>query len=74
VHPPELKLEALRLVELGFNDCEISRRIGISRRTILDWRRPTYQRTTAISTCPRCGETMKPLRFSVDDESEKIAR
>ena len=73
MHPPELKAEALRLVELGVNDCEISRRIGIPRRTIMDWRRPTYERTTPISTCPRCGEAMKPIRFSVDDYSELFA-
>jgi hypothetical protein len=32
----------LALVEQGLNDCEISRRLGFPRRTILDWRRPTY--------------------------------
>ncbi|MDX6588054.1 MAG: hypothetical protein QOI31_2527 [Solirubrobacterales bacterium] len=70
MHPPELKAEALRLVELGFNDCEISRRIGIPRRTIMDWRRPSYTPKTPIQTCPRCGEAMKQMRFSVDDYSE----
>lgn len=29
---------ALSLVAEGLNDCEVSRRTGISRRTILDWR------------------------------------
>jgi hypothetical protein len=30
--------EVLRLVAEGLNDCEIARRTGIPRRTILDWR------------------------------------
>jgi len=70
VHPPALKAEALRLVDLGFNDCEISRRIGIPRRTVMDWRRPTYLPKTPIQTCPRCGEAMKQICFSIDDYSE----
>ena len=41
MHPPELRAEALALVEFGINDCEISRRLGIPRGTVRDWRRPT---------------------------------
>jgi len=73
VHPPELKAEALRLVGLGVNDCEISRRIGIPRRTIMDWRQPTYVRKAPTQACPRCGEAMKPMHFSVDDYAELFA-
>ena len=32
MHPPEVRAEALALVEAGLNDCEISRRLGIPRR------------------------------------------
>ncbi len=42
MHPLHVRAEALALIEQGLNDCEVSRRIGIPRRTILDWRRPTY--------------------------------
>jgi hypothetical protein len=70
VHPPELKAEALRLFALGLNDCEISRRIGIPRPTIRDWRCPPYIPTTPLIHCPRCGQRMKPIRFSVADYSE----
>lgn len=31
MHPPEVRAEALALVEAGLNDCEISRRLGIPR-------------------------------------------
>jgi hypothetical protein len=42
MYPPEVRAKALELVAAGLNDCEIARRLGILRRTILDWRRPTY--------------------------------
>jgi len=62
MHPPHVRAEALALVEQGLNDCEISRRLGIPRRTVLDWRRPTYvPREPAIprETCPRCWHAAK---------------
>ena len=66
MHPPEVRAQALVLVEAGLNDCEISRRLGIPRRTILDWRRPTYvpQRKKPLETCPRCWKPAKPIRFT----------
>lgn len=59
---------ALKLINEGINDCEISRRLGIPRGTIKDWRRPTYvpkgltepiprgtlPGSTRFSDCPRC--------------------
>lgn len=48
----------LGLVEEGLNDCEISRRTGIPRPTIMDWRRgliPRQAREGARAGCPRCG-------------------
>ena len=36
----------------------------------MDWRRPTYLPKTPIQTCPRCGEAMKQICFSIDDYSE----
>src|SRR3954451_6727312 len=71
MHPPEIRAEALALVEQGLNDCEISRRLGVPRRTIMDWRRPTYvpRRTTPIETCPRCWRAAKPMRFAPADYS-----
>src|SRR5436190_11895644 len=58
MHPSHVRAEALALVEAGLNDCEVSRRLGIPRRTILDWRRPRYvsRRKTPLETCPAAGE------------------
>jgi hypothetical protein len=46
------------LVENGFNDCEISRRTGIPRRTIAGWRHghiPRFAKADAVESCPQCG-------------------
>jgi hypothetical protein len=74
MHPPHIRAEALALVEAGLNDCEISRRLGIPRRTILDWRRPTYvpRRRIPLETCPRCWRAAKPIRFASDDYTELL--
>jgi hypothetical protein len=71
VHPPDVKAEALRLVAEGLNDCEVSRRTGIARSTIRDWRRPTYE-AKPIATCPRCWRGMKPTSFSSEDYAELL--
>lgn len=73
MHPPAVKAEALRLVGLGLNDCEISRRIDVPRRTIMDWRRRPYTRKNPVMTCPRCGGASPPIRFNVDDYVELLA-
>jgi hypothetical protein len=72
MHPPHIRAEALALVSASLNDCEISRRLGIPRRTILDWRRPTYvpRRRIPLETCPRCWRAAKPIRFTSEDYTE----
>jgi hypothetical protein len=75
MHPPEVKARALELVAQGINDCEISRRIGVPRGTIRDWRRPTYVRRNPEilrETCPRCWRAAKPMRFAPEDYTELI--
>lgn len=75
MHPPHIRAEALALVEAGFNDCEISRRLGIPRRTILDWRRPPeqrYMRRLITEVCPRCWKPAKPIRFTAEDYAELL--
>jgi hypothetical protein len=75
MHPPHVKQAALDLIAAGHNDCEVSRMLGVPRRTILDWRRPTYEprREYALETCPRCWRAAKPMRFTHDDYAEFLA-
>ena len=62
-HPCSMRsIEEVRLVQVlieqGLNDCEISRRTGLPRRTILGWRHghlPRFARGDAAEGCPRCG-------------------
>jgi hypothetical protein len=72
MHPPEIRAKALALVAAGLNEWEISRRLGIPRRTILDWRRPTYVRRAVTEICPRCWQPAKPIRFTTDDYAELL--
>lgn len=74
MHPPGVKQAALALVAAGHNDCEIARRLEVPRRTIRDWRRPSYaSRAPAAETCPRCWRATKPLRFAERDYAELLA-
>jgi hypothetical protein len=75
MHPPHVRAEALALIEQGLNDCEVSRRIGIPRSTIRDWRRPTYvprEPATPREICPRCWLNAKRMRFSPGDDAELL--
>lgn len=73
MHPPHVRAAALALVNEGLNDCEISRRMGIPRSTIRDWRRPTYVPKVVSERCPRCWRPAKPTRFAPGDYSELLA-
>jgi hypothetical protein len=76
MHPPKVREAALKLIAEGLNDCEVSRRMGIPRGTIRDWRRPTYvPRNPSIprETCPRCWRAAKPMRFTNEDYAELLA-
>jgi hypothetical protein len=70
VHEAQKRGAALALVEQGFNDCEIARRLGIPRTTVRDWRRPTYFANFDI--CPRCWLRLRPLAFSDADYAELL--
>lgn len=72
MHPPEVRAEALALVKAGLNDCEISRRLGIPRGTVRDWRRPRYVKKTPEGVCPRCWRAAKPMRFTAGDYAELL--
>jgi hypothetical protein len=75
VHGPGIREEALRLIAAGINDCEISRRLGIARTTVRDWRRPTYvpkRPRHEIGTCPRCWRPSRPVHFTPEDYAELL--
>jgi hypothetical protein len=76
MHPPEVRAGALALVEAGHNDCEISRRLGIPRSTIRDWRAPTYVPRHGVprlpEVCPRCWGAAKSIRFTPEDYAELL--
>jgi hypothetical protein len=70
MHPPEVRAKALAVVEVGLNDCEISRRLGIPRSTVRDWRQPPgkrYIRRVITGLCPRCWKPAKSIRFTPQD-------
>lgn len=73
MHPPEVKQQALALIAAGHNDCEVSRRMGIPRRTIMGWRRPTYVKKRDRHVCPRCWRVTRPMSFTSRDYSELLA-
>ena len=75
MHPPHVREEAMRLIAQGLNDCEVSRRIGVPRSTVREWRRPPYvPRVSAPprSPCLRCWLPAKPIRFTPDDYCELL--
>jgi hypothetical protein len=74
VRPLQVRTEALRLIAAGVNDCEISRRLGVPRTTVRDWRKPRYvPRRTAPSICPRCWRPGAGLVFDAGDYAELLA-
>jgi hypothetical protein len=73
VHRESIRAEAVQLIRSGLNDCEVSRRLGISRSTIRDWRRPIYVPRTAAMTCPRCWRAaFRPFGFTDADYTELL--
>ena len=73
MHPRHVREEVIALVAVGHNDCEVSRRTGIPRPTVRDWRwteeaeaglrNPSRRRKTmkASETCWRCWQPTTPI-------------
>ena len=76
MHAEDVRREALALVAAGINDCEISRRLGIPRTTVRDWRRPRYEPRNGMPMrsvrCWRCWEPARPVWFAADDYAELL--
>ena len=72
VHPFSIRVAALALVQAGVNDCEVARRLGLSRTTVRDWRRRTPSAQLA-ETCPRCWRpSLKRIAFHAADYAELL--
>jgi hypothetical protein len=73
VHRSDTRDAVVALLNSGLNDCAISRRLGIPRSTVRDWRRPSYVRTTVDMTCPRCWRPVaRPFGFADADYAELL--
>lgn len=68
----DVRNEALRLVAAGVNDCEVSRRLGVPRTTVRDWRRPSYVPKARDGRCPRCGKPSRAIVVAADDYAELL--
>jgi hypothetical protein len=58
MHPEATVASVLKLHDAGLNNCEISRRTGVSRPTIRDWVRgklPSSYRGGSSELCEQCG-------------------
>jgi hypothetical protein len=75
MHSPAIRARAMELIAAGVNDCEVSRRTGVARTTIRDWRRPRYRRTTPPSDygpCPRCWREGRRMSFRATDYAQLL--
>lgn len=72
MHPRHVRKRALGLIEEGSNDCEVSRRLGIPRSTVRDWRDPPYIRKQPAAFCHRCWGNSKVMRFTSGDYAELL--
>lgn len=72
MHPPEARATAAALVAEGIGDLAISRRLGIPRRTIADWRLATHYREPTTNRCPRCWRSIKRIDLRPENYAELL--
>lgn len=73
VHHPAVRQAALDLIAQGLNDSEVSRRIGVPRRTVRDWRVPSYvPRARSRALCLRCWLPTSKVTLTPEDYSELL--
>lgn len=72
MHGKVVRDTALQLIAAGVSDCEISRRLGIPRTTVRDWRRPRYVPRLKAAHCPRCRRPARLVRFDAADYAELL--
>lgn len=75
MHSSAVREQALELLRSGLNDCEVSRRTGIPRTTVRDWRKPRYQPVgdpIPHGPCARCWGDGRHLAFKPVDYAELL--
>jgi len=76
VHSAAVRETALDLIALGVNDCEISRRLGVPRETVRDWRAPRYVPRQGARRdgwlCFRCWRPTSLVLFTPGDYAELL--
>ena len=71
MHSSDVRQAALDLFAQGFNDCDVSRRLGVPRRTVRDSRLPRNGlRPKAV--CFRCWQPTSPVLFTPTDYAELL--
>jgi hypothetical protein len=71
VHASWVRLQAAELIAQGLNDCEVSRRLGVPRETVRDWRAPRYV-PRSRHLCPRCWRRTTPVHLTPEDYAERL--
>ena len=75
MHSSDVRQAALDLFAQGFNDCDVSRRLGVPRRTVRDWRLPSYEPRNGLrpkAVCFRCWQPTSPVLFTPTDYAELL--
>jgi Homeodomain-like domain len=74
MHDAATREAAEALIAEGINDCEISRRLGVPRTTVRDWRRPRYVpvKPLGIWSCPRCAGRSRRIVLEARDYAELL--
>lgn len=68
VHPPAVRAEAQRLLAAGSTAVQVAAQLGVPRRTVAEWSRPTRPELL----CPRCWSPTRPITASAEDDAELL--
>lgn len=72
VHSLAARAEALALIRVGENDCEVARRVELPRTTVRDWRHAAEADSVRLE-CPRCWRpARRPINFTEADYAELL--
>ena len=58
MYRPEIRRQALSLIDRGYNLSAVSRSTGVNRSTLRDWHRDPEKALRARASCPRCADVV----------------